>query len=73
MNKSSKPSEYPKRLTRSEAYDQLPEALRDTFDKLCDEYIGWARFYYGSSLVSYSIIMELVMDGWSKTITKPSA
>jgi hypothetical protein len=56
----------PKRLKKQEARESLPEDLRPMFDKLCEEYLYWAQYYYGSHLISYSIIKELVEDGWRK-------
>ena len=58
----------PKRLSRQEAREALPEELRGTFDKLCEE--SWSQYYYGTKFISYSIIKELVRDGWSKRTTK---
>jgi hypothetical protein len=55
-----------KKLTRSEARERLPEDLRGTFDNLCDDTLAWSRYYYGTYLISYSILMELVKDGWRK-------
>ena len=65
MSKSEN-SSPPQRWKKNEAREALPEELRETFDKLCEEYLYWAQYYYGSSLISYSIIKELVEDGWSK-------
>ena len=56
----------PKSLTRSEAREALPEGLRGTFDRLCDDTLAWSQYYYGKTLISYSIIKELVEDGWTK-------
>ena len=56
----------PKRLKRLEAREALPEELRGTFDKLCEETLYWSQYYYGTSFISYSILKELVDDGWVK-------
>jgi hypothetical protein len=56
----------PKRLSRSEARAALPKELRETFDKLCDETIAWSKYFYGTTMVSYSILMKMVEDGWMK-------
>lgn len=56
----------PKRLKKAEAREALPESLRPVFDKLCEETLYWSQYYYGSHFVSYSIIKELVEDGWTK-------
>ena len=56
----------PKRLSRVEARALLSEELRPTFDNFCDDTLKWSKYYYGTSLISYSIIMELVKDGWRK-------
>lgn len=60
----------PTRLKREEARAALPEELRSTFDKLCDETLGWSRYYYNTNFISYSIIKELVRDGWTKSPAK---
>ena len=56
----------PKRLKKQEAREILPEELRGTFDKLCEETLYWSQYYYGTNFVSYSILKELVEDGWMK-------
>lgn len=53
-------------MTKEEARAALPEDLRNTFDSLCEETAAWSRFYYGTTMVSYSILMRLVEDGWAK-------
>jgi hypothetical protein len=55
-----------KRLKKDEARDSLPEELRPMFDMLCEETLAWSQAYYGTSLISYSIIKELVESGWTK-------
>jgi hypothetical protein len=55
-----------KRFNRAEARGQLPKHQQAIFDELCDEVIGWSKFYYGTTFVSYSILMELVKTGWAK-------
>jgi hypothetical protein len=59
----------PRRFNKQQARDALPEELRPTFDMFCEEYRLWALHYYGSTLISYSIIKELVEDGWTKIPT----
>jgi len=56
----------PQKLKRSEAREALPEELRTVFDQLCEETLYWSQYYYGANLISYSIIKELVEDGWMK-------
>jgi hypothetical protein len=56
----------PVRFSRTEAREQLPEDLKETFDILCEETLKWSQYYYATSFISYSIIMELVKDGWRK-------
>jgi hypothetical protein len=56
----------PKRLKKQEAREALPEELRGTFDKLCEETLHWSQYYYGANFISYSILKELVEDGWVK-------
>jgi hypothetical protein len=65
MVKSSDDSQ-PKRMTRSEARAALPEELRGTFDEICDETIAWSQYFYGTTMVSYSILMKMIEDGWTK-------
>lgn len=56
----------PKRLSKDEAREALPEDLRATFDQLCDETVEWSRYFYGTTMISYSILKELVASGWTK-------
>jgi hypothetical protein len=63
---SLSPSGRPRKLNRNEARESLPEELRNTFDKLCEETLLWSQHYYGASFISYSILKELVKDGWQK-------
>jgi hypothetical protein len=56
----------PKRLNKVEAREALPEELRPVFDKMCEEILRWSQYYYGSTFISYSIVKELVEDGWTK-------
>ncbi|MHC2253159.1 hypothetical protein ACVILK_002851 [Bradyrhizobium embrapense] len=56
----------PKRLTKQAAREALPAELRQTFDKLCEETLYWSQYYYGTNFISYSILKELVQDGWTK-------
>jgi hypothetical protein len=67
---SQSPKAAPVRLKREEARAALPEELRSTFDKLCDETLAWSRYYYNTNFISYSIIKELVGDGWAKNPSK---
>ena len=60
----------PVRLKRNEARESLPEELRATFDKLCVETLSWSQYYYNTNFISYSIIKELVRDGWTKTTVR---
>jgi hypothetical protein len=67
MNDQVAPSSAPpRRLKKHEAREALPVELRETFDELCKETLFWSQYYYGSSLISYSIIKELVETGWKK-------
>jgi hypothetical protein len=65
--KSLSKSRPAKRLKKDEAREALPEELRQTFDKLCEETLRWSQYYYGTNFISYSILKELVDDGWTKT------
>jgi len=56
----------PQRLKKQEAREALSEELRPIYDSLCEETLYWSKYYYGTSLISYSIIKELVEDGWKK-------
>jgi hypothetical protein len=62
----NKATSEPIRLSREEAKTQLPEDMRPIFDQLCDETLQWSKYYYGTNLISYSILFELVKDGWKK-------
>jgi hypothetical protein len=53
-------------LKKDEARLALPEELRPIFDQLCEETHHWSQYYYGSTFISYSILKELVQDGWRK-------
>ena len=57
----------PQRLKKKEAREALPEELREIFDKLCEETLYWSQYYYGTHFISYSIIKELVEDGWKRS------
>ena len=65
-NEGPPPSSSPRRMNKQQARDALPISLQDTFDKLCEETLYWSQYYYGASFISYSIIKELVEDGWKK-------
>lgn len=67
MTNNMETSHPPKRLKKNEAREALPEELRAVFDQLCAETLYWSQTYYGSTFISYSIIKELVEDGWSKS------
>jgi hypothetical protein len=56
----------PRRLKKQEARELLPEEMRPVFDQLCEETLAWSQYYYGSNLISYSILKELVEGGWRK-------
>lgn len=66
-NDTRSPKTSPVRLKKNEARESLPEELRPTFDKLCVETLSWSQYYYNTNFISYSIIKELVRDGWTKT------
>lgn len=70
---SSPPAAPPKRLKKAEARLALPEDLRPIYDMLCEETLQWSQYYYGTSLISYSILKELVEDGWRKIPRDPNA
>jgi hypothetical protein len=63
---SLSPNGRPKRLNKVDARAALPEELRPVFDQLCEETLHWSQYYYGSNLISYSIIKELVDCGWRR-------
>jgi hypothetical protein len=62
----STPLPRPQRLKKGDAREALPTDLRSIFDQLCEETLYWSQYYYGTNLISYSIIKELVEDGWQK-------
>jgi hypothetical protein len=47
-----------------EARESLPEDLRETYDRLVEEYSFYALKNYGRKWVAYKVIAELVRDGW---------
>jgi hypothetical protein len=53
------------RLTREQAREALSAELRPTFDRLCDETVAWSKYFYGTTMISYSILKHLVEDGWT--------
>lgn len=55
-----------KRFTKEEARAALPEELRVVYDELCSDTIAWSQFIYGKQMISYSIVMRLVEEGWVK-------
>lgn len=63
----------PQRLTREQAREALAPELRPTFDILCDETVAWSKYFYGTTMISYSILKHLVEDGWRKTSKKSPA
>lgn len=65
MKREAGPS-APRRLKKAEAREALTEELRPVFDQLCEDTLSWSQYYYGSTLISYSIIKELVEGGWRK-------
>jgi hypothetical protein len=48
----------------AEARDALPEELLAPFDSLVEDYKFYASVHYGSRLVSYLILADLVRAGW---------
>ena len=67
---STDPSTGPQTLTEKhrEARETLPDELKPVFDALVEEYKFFASVHYGSRLVSYIILADLVRAGW-----RPSA
>ena len=68
MVQEDKPA--PQRLTREQAREALSEELRPTFDRLCDDTVAWSKYFYGTTMISYSILKHLVEDGWKNTREK---
>lgn len=62
----SPPGSAPRRLKKAEAREALSVELQPVYDKLCEETLYWSQYYYGSTFISYSILKELVEDGWRK-------
>lgn len=48
----------------AEARNALPEELLPAFDALVADYKFYASVHYGSRLVSYLILADLVRAGW---------
>jgi hypothetical protein len=47
-----------------EARETLPEELRETYDRLVDEYHFATIQKYGTGYVAYPVLAELVRSGW---------
>jgi hypothetical protein len=47
-----------------EARESLPERLREIYDQLVASYAYHSLRHHGREFVSYSIIADLVRDGW---------
>jgi hypothetical protein len=54
------------KITREAARDSLPEHRRKDFDALVESVAKWSEYFYGTKLISYAILAELIKDGWSK-------
>lgn len=59
MNKAMK-------KTREAARDSLPPERHADYDALVAATESWSRYFYGTTLISYAIIAELVRDGWTR-------
>ena len=51
----------------TEARETLPEELRETYDRLVDEYHFATIQKYGSGYVAYPVLAELIRTGWRPT------
>jgi hypothetical protein len=56
---------------RSAKYDagrqRVPPELRNVFDELVEDYKLFGKRHYGTTLVSYEIIADLILNGWRPT------
>jgi hypothetical protein len=52
--------------SKEEVRASLSESERNTFDLLVKETVEWSMYFYGTKLVSYVILAELVRSGWRK-------
>lgn len=53
----------------AEARNALPEELLASFDALVEDYKFYASVHYGTRLVSYLILADLVRAGWRPSTT----
>ncbi len=51
---------------RDDSRAALPEALRDAFDELYEEYKLLAQMHHGWGWVAPKVIAELIKRGWRK-------
>ena len=60
--------DYEKSEKYREALQSLPPDLHLIFRQLVEEYIFHTHVKYGRGYVAYSVLAELVRDGWMPTI-----
>jgi len=46
------------------AKESLPKHLHTIYDQLVEEYIFHTEKHYGKGYVAYSVLADLVKDGW---------
>lgn len=49
-----------------EARELIPDALKEEFDKLVEDYKYHAFLRYGAPFVSYVILADLITSGWRR-------
>jgi len=54
-----------KKINKVQARASLPAERRADFDQLVETVGKWSVYFYGTKLVSYAILAELIRDGWS--------
>lgn len=52
--------------SRETARKSLSEEQQQQFNALVESVAQWSQYFYGTKLISYVILAELVRDGWTK-------
>lgn len=55
------------------AAERVPEALREAFGQLVEEYAFLARTHYGHGFVNYEVLADLILAGWRPSAARHSS